>query len=58
MSYQEMINERDMMNGNINRMFVTDNIEELCSMYIFAQERLEILFKENCKRIIRQNDAD
>lgn len=58
MSYQEMINERDMMDGNINRMFVTDNIEELCSMYIFAQERLEILFKENCKRIIRQNDAD
>lgn len=52
MNYQEMTNEKDMLIGNINRMFVTKDIDELCSMYIFAKERLDILFKENCKRII------
>lgn len=55
MNYQEMRNEKDMLEGNINRMFVTDNIDELCSMYILAKERLDTLFRENCKRIIEKN---
>lgn len=56
MTYQEMRNEKDMLEGNINRMFVTNDLDELCSMYVFAQERLTVLFKENCKRIINKND--
>ena len=56
MNYQEMRNVSDMLNGNINRMFVSDNLTELCDMYAFAKERLESLFKENCKRIIEQNN--
>ena len=56
MNYQEMRNVSDMLKGNINRMFVTDNLTELCDMYAFAKERLELLFKENCKRIIEQNN--
>lgn len=55
MNYQEMHNEKDMLEGNINRMFVTDNIDELCNMYMFAKERLDTLFRENCKRIIEKN---
>lgn len=55
MNYQEMRNEKDMLEGNINRMFVTDNIDELCSMYMLAKERLDTLFRENCKRIIEKN---
>lgn len=56
MNYQEMRNEKDMLVGNINRMFVTDDIDELCSMFVFAKERLDVLFKENCRRVINQND--
>ena len=55
MNYQEMRNEKDMMEGNINRMFVTYDLDELCNMYAFAKERLDVLFKENCKRIINRN---
>ena len=55
MNYQEMRNEKDMLEGNINRMFVTDDMDELCSMYMFAKERLDTLFRENCKRIIEKN---
>ena len=51
MTYQEMRNEKDMLEGNINRMFVTDDIEELFNMYVRAKERLDVLFKENCKRV-------
>ena len=55
MNYQEMKNEKDMLEGNINRMFVADDIVEVCSMYVFAQERLKKIYKENCKRIIEKN---
>ena len=58
MNYQEMCNEKDMLEGNINRMFVADNITEVCSMYVFAQERLKRLYKENCKRVIENNKND
>ena len=51
MNYQEMKNEKDMLNGNINRMFVTDSYAELCSMYEYAQKRLEALFNANYERI-------
>ena len=56
MNYQEMRNEKDMIEGNINRMFITYDIDELCSMYVSAKERLDVLFKENCRRIINRND--
>ena len=55
MNYKEMCTEKDMLEGNINRMFVTNDIEEVCNMYVFAKERLDVLFKENCKRITEKN---
>ena len=55
MNRQEMINEKDMLNGNINRMFVTDNFAELCSMYEYACKRLEKLFNANYDRITVKN---
>lgn len=54
MNYQEMKNERDMMDGNINRMFVTNNFAELCSMYEYAHKRLEALFNANYERIYEE----
>lgn len=57
MNYQEMKNERDMMDDNINRMFITDSYAELCSMYEYACKRLEVLFNENYDRIKEKNNT-
>ena len=40
------MNEADMLEGNINRMMVTDDKDELMNMYIFALKRLEKIYKE------------
>ncbi len=41
MNVQEAYIEYDMLKGNINRMFVTDDIKELARMHEFAKNRLE-----------------
>ena len=51
MTRQELMNECDMLHGNINRMMVTDSQEELLEMFAFAHDRLGKLFWENRKRI-------
>lgn len=45
MANQELRIERDMLNGNINRIMITDDLVELRSMYDFAQERLTKLYE-------------
>ena len=40
MTRKELIQEKDMLEGNITRMVVTDDNEELLRMYAFALERL------------------
>lgn len=41
MDEQEARNELDMLRGNLNRMFLTDDVRELLVMYEFAKKRLE-----------------
>ena len=44
--YNKLSNEHDNLNGNINRMFVTDDYGEFEAMYSFAKSRLETLYAE------------
>lgn len=46
MTHKELMNEADMLKGNINRMMVTDDKNELINMYSFALRRLEKIYKE------------
>ena len=48
MTIQEIRNERDVLDGNINRMFVTDNYGEFEAMYSFAKSRIEKIYAELC----------
>lgn len=49
MTKQELMNEADMLQGNINRMMVTDDPKELLSMYMWAERRLQAIHKERVK---------
>lgn len=51
MTRQELMNECDMLKGNINRMMVTDDHEELLTQFAYAHDRLGKLFWANRKRI-------
>lgn len=44
---RELDNEIRMIQGNINRMCITDDEEELLSMYRYAQMRLTEIFLFN-----------
>lgn len=46
MTRQELMNEADMLQGNINRMMVTDDRTELANMYYFALERIARIYRE------------
>ena len=37
-------NERDLLNGNINRMFVSDDIDEIIEVYLVAKYRLSLIY--------------
>lgn len=45
MTHKELMIEADMLEGNINRMMVTDDKNELMDMYVFVLRRLEKIFK-------------
>ena len=49
--HKDLIIECDMLQGNINRMMVTDDGEELLRMFAFAHKRLGNIFWENQIRI-------
>ncbi len=46
MTHEELMTEADMLQGNINRMMVTDDKNELMTMYIFAIKRLDKIYRE------------
>ena len=46
MTHKELMNEADMLQGNINRMMVTDDRDELARMYSFAFGRLRKIYEE------------
>ena len=49
--HKELMIECDMLQGNINRMMVTNSKEELYEMYYWASARLGTLLRQNRKRI-------
>lgn len=49
--YKDLMIECDMLQGNINRMMVTDDAEELLRMFAFAHKRLGNIFWANHIRI-------
>lgn len=46
MTKKELMGEAEMLQGNINRMMVTDDKDELLKMYAFALERLGKIYVE------------
>lgn len=51
---EEMLGEVDMLRGNINRICVSDNVEEISQMYHYALTRLEEVMKYNVRRIVER----
>ena len=49
--HKDLMIECGMLQGNINRMMVTDDTEELLRMFAFAHKRLGNIFWENQIRI-------
>ena len=51
MTHKELLNECDMLQGNINRMMVTKDPKELLRMYEFAEMRLQKIHKTRVKEL-------
>lgn len=51
---EEMLGEVDMLRGNINRICVSDNVEEISQMYHYALTRLEEVMKYNVRRVVER----
>lgn len=52
MTKQQASNEYDLLKGNINRMFVTNNCEEFEEMCVFAHKRLLRIIDYNYHRLV------
>lgn len=48
---KQLMNGCDLLQGNINRMMVTDDHEELLTMFAYAHHRLDNIYWQNKKRI-------
>ena len=51
---EEMLGEIDMLRGNINRICVSNDVEEISQMYHCALMRLEELMKYNVRRVVER----
>ncbi|MDE6601340.1 MAG: hypothetical protein K2K90_04085 [Lachnospiraceae bacterium] len=51
MNEQGAHNEYDMLRGNMNRMFLTDDVAELVKMYEVAQKRIERIYEYHYARL-------
>lgn len=56
--HKDLMIECDMLKGNINRMMVTHDYEELLTMFAYAHKRLGDIFWKNKKRINMENIED
>ena len=56
--HKDLMIECDMLQGNINRMMVTHDHEELLTQFTCAYDRLGKLFLANRKRINMENIED
>ena len=50
--------QRDLLRGNINRMCVTDSLEELRDMNRWAKARINQITSINYRRLTEQESAD
>lgn len=55
MTRKELMIEADMLQGNVNRMMVTEDPKELTSMYEWAERRLQTIYRE---RVMELDIAD
>lgn len=51
---EEMLGEIDMLRGNINRICVSDDVEEISQMYHYALTRLEEIMKYNVRQVVER----
>ena len=51
---EEMLGEIDMLRGNINRICVSNDVEEISQMYHYALTRLEEIMKYNVRRVVER----
>lgn len=54
MNYNEAHNDYDMLKGCVNRIFVTDDINELPRMYSAAMCHFSRIYKYGCDRLIER----
>lgn len=52
---KNLMSERDMLEGNINRMMVTDDFKELEQMFTVALNRVITIRNKNMERLIDEN---
>lgn len=57
-SYQDCVNENDLLKGNINRMFLTDDYSELVENYNVAVSRLNSIFLMHLSRVQQDNSLN
>lgn len=55
-NYNELRNEIDSLRGNINRICVTDDINELESSYEFAKQRLYNIYFYNLVKLKKKGN--
>lgn len=58
--YQKASNDYDMLKGCVNRMFITDDREELPRLYESAKRYLDLIYDYGCKRmdcLMQENDS-
>lgn len=56
--YYKARNERDMLNGNMNRLFVSDDIDEIIQMYLVAKYRISLIYHYRLKMCEERNKND
>lgn len=56
-SYKEASNDYDMLKGCVNRIFVTDDINELPHLYASAVYHLGDIYKYGMERLRKRNET-
>lgn len=49
--------ECDMLKGNINRMCVSDDVDELINMYLYANHRIQTIFNTCMHKFINDTES-
>ena len=57
MNKEELFTEINLLNTNIDKMMVADNVEEFGEAYNLATKNLSTIFLENLRRIVNEEEA-